>query len=176
MSDAPPPDPTPPGTPTHRVGAARSDAVPRMETVRVTEPDLQRRAALEKTRSRLLYAAFGFGLLFLAVVAKLADATIMQPLAPHRPDRPIEALFTMPKLDVTSLAQRAMITDRNGQILAISLPTVALFADPRQIIDPADAAHRIKKVLPRLDEDGCPRAPVRHQPAVRLPRASDHAA
>ena len=39
------------------------------------------------------------------------------------------------------MAQRAMITDRNGQILAISLPTVAVFADPRQIIDPADAAH-----------------------------------
>jgi cell division protein FtsI (penicillin-binding protein 3) len=152
MSDVPPPDQAPPGTPTHRVGAARSDAIPRMETVRVTEPDLQRRAALEKTRSRLLYAAFGFGLLFLAVVAKLADATIMQPLSPHRPERPIEALFTGPKLDVTSLAQRAMITDRNGQILAISLPTVALFADPRQIIDPADAAHRIKKILPRMDE------------------------
>jgi cell division protein FtsI (penicillin-binding protein 3) len=152
MSDAPSPDQAPPGTPTHRVGAARSDAVPRMENVRVTEPDLQRRAALEKTRSRLLYAAFGFGLLFLAVIAKLADATIMQPLSPHRPERPIEALFTMPKLDVTSLAQRAMITDRNGQILAISLPTVALFADPRQIIDSADAAHRMKQVLPRLDE------------------------
>ena len=152
MSDAPPPGQAPRGTPTHRVGAARSDAVPRMENVRVTEPDLFRRAALEKTRTRLVYAAFGFGLLFLAVVAKLADATILQPLAPHRPDRPIEALFTGPKVDVTSLAQRAMITDRNGQILAISLPTVALFADPRQIIDPADAAHRMKQVLPRLDE------------------------
>jgi cell division protein FtsI (penicillin-binding protein 3) len=50
------------------------------------------------------------------------------------------------------MAQRAMITDRNGQILAISLPTVAVFADPRQIIDPAEAAHRLKQVLPRLDE------------------------
>ncbi|MGA8192105.1 MAG: penicillin-binding transpeptidase domain-containing protein [Acetobacteraceae bacterium] len=152
MSDAPPPGQDPPGTPTHRVGAARSDAVPRMENVRVTEPDLLRRAALEKTRTRLVYAAFGFGLLFLAVVAKLADATILQPLAPHRPERSIEALFTGPKVDVASLAQRAMITDRNGQILAISLPTVALFADPRQIIDPADAAHRMKQALPRLDE------------------------
>ncbi len=152
MSDAPSPDAVPPGTPRRRVGAARADAVPRMENVRVTEPDLLHRAALEKTRSRLVYAAFGFGLLFLAVVAKLADATIMQPLPPHRPERPIMALFTAPKVDVTSLAQRAMITDRNGQILAISLPTVALFADPRQIIDPADAAHRMKQVLPRLDE------------------------
>jgi cell division protein FtsI (penicillin-binding protein 3) len=151
MSDAPP-DPAPRATPSRRPGAARADAVPRMETVRITEPDLLRRAALEKTRSRLLYAAFGFALLFLAVIAKLADATIIQPLSPHRPERPIEALFAGPKPDVTALAQRAMITDRNGQILAISLPTVALFADPRQIVDPAEAAHRMKQVLPRLDE------------------------
>src|SRR5579872_2242143 len=154
MSDAPPPpDSVPRGTPAHRSGAARADAVPRMETVRITQPDLQRRGALEKTRNRIVYTAFGFGLLFLAVIAKLADATILQPLAPHRPERPIAALFAPQKsTDATTLAQRAMITDRNGQILAISLPTVAVFADPRQIIDPADAAHRLKQVLPRLDE------------------------
>ena len=154
MSDAPPPDSTPRGTPAHRSGAARADAVPRMENVRITQPDLLRRGALEKTRNRIVYTAFGFGLLFLAVIAKLADATILQPIAPHRPETPIAALFTPQKsVEATDLAQRAMITDRNGQILAISLPTVAVFADPRQIIDPADAAHRLKQVLPRLDED-----------------------
>jgi cell division protein FtsI (penicillin-binding protein 3) len=153
MSDAPPPNSTPRGTPAQRVGASRADAVPRMETVRITQPDLQKRGALEKTRGRLVYTAFGFGLLFLAVIGKLADATILQPLAPHRPERPIQALFTAPKTPETRLpGQRAMITDRNGQILAISLPTVAVFADPRQIIDPAEAAHRLKQVLPRLDE------------------------
>ena len=78
------PQSAPRGTPAQRGGAARADAVPRMETVRVTQPDLQRRGALEKTRSRLVYTAFGFGLLFLAVIGKLADATILQPLAPHR--------------------------------------------------------------------------------------------
>ena len=155
MSSAPPPNSAPRGTPAQRVGASRTDAVPRMETVRITQPDLQKRGALEKTRNRLVYTAFGFGLLFLAVIGKLADATILQPLAPHRPERPIQALFTAPKAatEATSLGQRASITDRNGQILAISLPTVAVFADPRQIIDPAEAAHRLKQVLPRLDED-----------------------
>src|SRR5271157_3709652 len=142
MSDAPPPDSVPHGMPAHRPGAAPADAVPRMETVRVTAPDLQRRAALRKTHARIVYAAFGFGLLFLAVIAKLADATIVQPLAPHRPERPIAALFETSKTEEpTTLAQRAMITDRNGQIVAISLPTVAVFADPRQMIDPAEAAH-----------------------------------
>ena len=154
MTDTPPANAPPPGTPRHRVGASRDDAVPRIETVRVTRPDLQRRGALEKTRGRLVYTACGFGLLFLAVIGKLADATILQPLAPHRPERPIEALFAAPtQTEATALAQRAMITDRNGQILAISLPTVAVFADPRQIIDPVEAAHKLKQVLPRLDED-----------------------
>jgi cell division protein FtsI (penicillin-binding protein 3) len=154
MSDAPSAAFRPRGSPAHRRGAASADTVPRMEMVRVTEPDLQRRNALEKTRNRLVYTAFGFALLFVAVIAKLADATILQPLAPHRPEKPIAALFTAPKAaEATELGQRAMITDRNGQILAISLPTVAVFADPRQIIDPADVAHRLKQVLPRLDED-----------------------
>lgn len=152
MTGAPSPDSLPHGTPASRLGAARADAVPRMETVRVTQPDLRRRQALERTRTRLVYTAFGFGLLFLAVVAKLADATILQPIAPHRPERPIEALLASPRpVEAATYAQRAMITDRNGQILAISLPTVSVFADPRQIIDPADAVRRLKQVLPRLD-------------------------
>ncbi len=154
MSGVPPATSPPRGTPRQRIGAARTDAVPRIEMVRVTQPDLERRGALEMTRARLVYTALGFCLLFLAVIGKLADATILQPLAPHRPDRQIEALFAAPRpAEPTDLAQRAMITDRNGQILAISLPTVAVFADPRQIIDPAEAAHRLKQVLPRLDED-----------------------
>ncbi len=55
--------------------------------------------------------------------------------------------------DGTPHGPRATVTDRNGEILAVSLPTVSLFANPREMIDPAEAAHRIKGVLPRLDED-----------------------
>ncbi|MBN8927973.1 MAG: hypothetical protein J0H19_15270, partial [Rhodospirillales bacterium] len=53
------------GRPARRRGAARADAVPMMETVLVTEPDLKRRAAMEKTRGRLVIAAAGFAVLFL---------------------------------------------------------------------------------------------------------------
>ncbi|MBN8871302.1 MAG: penicillin-binding protein 2 [Rhodospirillales bacterium] len=126
-----------------------------METVRVTEPDLKRRAAMEKTRGRLVIAAAGFAVLFLAVVGRLADATILRPLPPHRPERPLAALVAPSRqADITTtIGERAMIVDRNNQILAVSMPTVSLFADPRQIIDPAEAAHKLKQVLPRLDED-----------------------
>ena len=163
MSDpndpVPPPD-SPPlnggryGRPAQRRGATRMDGVPRMENVRVTAPDLARRAALEKTRSRLVIAAGGFTVLFSAVLAKLALATIVAPLAPHRVERSVTQIVDSAPhtaVEATLPGQRAMITDRNGQPMAISLNTVSLFADPRQIGDAEDAAKKLKQVLPRLD-------------------------
>ncbi len=153
----PPPDPASPGRfgrPMPRVGASRADAVPRMEHVRVTAPDLARRAAMERTRSRLVIAAAGFCVLFAAVLGRLAVATIVTPLAPHRVERPVaEIVASVPRgpIETTLPGQRAMITDRNGQPMAISLNTVSLFADPRQIADPEDVAQKLKQVLPRLD-------------------------
>src|SRR5271166_2003075 len=163
MSD--PNDPVPPsdlppvndrrfGRPAHRRGASRFDAVLRMENVRVTAPDLARRAALEKARSRLVIAASGFSVLFAAILAKLALATIVMPLPPHRLERPVtEIVAAAPHnpIEVTLPGQRAAITDRNGQPMAISLNTVSLFADPRQIGNPDEAAEKLKQVLPRLD-------------------------
>ena len=152
----PPSDPAPPhggrhGRPAFRRGASRFDAVPRMENVRVTAPDLHRRAALEKSRSRLVVAAGGFSVLFAAVLTKLALATIVSPLAPHRVERPLTEALALPPIEATLPGQRAMITDRNGQPMAISLNTVSLFADPRQIGNPEEAAAKLKQVLPRLD-------------------------
>ncbi len=153
-----------PGAPARRFGAPRDAAVPRMETVRVTAPDLARRAMLEKTRGRLVLAAAGFAMLFGAVSLKLADATVLQPLLakpdakvrnepPKPPPATAQADAAAPAaLDTGPHALRAMITDRNGEILAVSLPTAALYANPREMADPADAARKIVSVLPRLDE------------------------
>jgi cell division protein FtsI (penicillin-binding protein 3) len=146
------------GLPSSRPGAARADTVPRMENVRITAPDLARRAALRKTRRRLGLAACGFALLFLTVAGKLMWATVIDP---HLP-RPEAAVMLPPDAQpgaqpgsqpptFAAFDHRATIVDRNGQPLAISLPSVALFADPRQIIDPADATNRLKQVLPRID-------------------------
>lgn len=164
MTRAPPPDAPPPGAqlePLH-TGALR------METVRVTAPDLARRAALERTRSRLVFAAGGFALLFAGVVIKLADATVLFPVELRRLDRlarapdprpageAIQASLpgtTQPAPREVGPRTRAMITDRNGEILAISLPTAGLYANPREMIDPSEAAQKLKKAVPRLDEE-----------------------
>jgi cell division protein FtsI (penicillin-binding protein 3) len=165
FSDPPAPDAPPPGRgsrrgsePARMRGAPQAGAMPRMETVRITAPDLARRAALDRTRHRLVVAAGGFALLFGAVAAKLTSATVVFPMAPSRAElKPlIPADPGADSADVPVIAQvrqpRATITDRNGETLAISVRTAALFANPREMIDTAAAAHQLKTVLPRLDE------------------------
>ncbi len=142
---------------------------PRMQTIRVTAPDLARRALMEKMRGRLVIASIGFFLLFGAVALKLAGATVMFPIQPRHHDRlaqlpdptvappPVSAdgspAFVPPPPRDTGPHTRAMIVDRNGEILALSLPTAGLYANPREMIDTAEAAQRIKAVLPSLDLD-----------------------
>jgi cell division protein FtsI (penicillin-binding protein 3) len=140
----------------HRRGATKADGVVRMENVRITAPDLARRAALEKSRSRLVVTAGGFALLFLAVLGKLALATIITPMAaPERVAKHVTDIVAQdsvrPPIEATLPGQRATIVDRNGQPMAISLNTVALYADPRQIGNPDEVAAELKKVLPKLD-------------------------
>ncbi len=133
----------------------------RETVVSVTGRDLAQRATLETMRVRLLAAAAGFACLFGAVSVKLALATVLLPMAPAMrqigpqvPQIPViradpHGLYaddgSMP------LVHRATITDRNGQILAISLPMAAVFANPLELIDPVDAARKLKTVLPTLD-------------------------
>lgn len=111
------------------------------------QPDLARRAMLEKSRGRLVMAAAGFGLLFGAVALKATIATVIDPREPRRVAQP------RPSLAPTSeqATGRAPITDRNGEILAVSLPVTALYANPRQIENPAEVARRLSRVLPQLD-------------------------
>jgi cell division protein FtsI (penicillin-binding protein 3) len=161
-----PTDPPSPSAPARRFGAPAAGAVPRMEDVRVTAPDLARRAAMEKTRGRLVLAATGFAVLFSALVFKLADATVIQPMYPkaeaqlRRPDPPpgppgtgTVALASASTTDFGVHPVRATITDRNGEILAISLPTASVFANPHAIFDPDSAARKLKAILPNVDED-----------------------
>ena len=161
LPPAPPADAPPPG-------GGREAWRPQGPAVRITAPDLVPRALLDQARGRLLIAAGGFGVLFLAVALKLASATVIVPMQPRR----LEHLARLP--DPVPAGQdpaadgapppanpardtgphtRAMITDRNGEILAISLPTSGLYANPREMIDPADAARKLKSVVPRLDFD-----------------------
>jgi cell division protein FtsI (penicillin-binding protein 3) len=49
------------------------------------------------------------------------------------------------------LAQRADITDRNGRILATNMLTHALYAHPRDMVDPARVAGELARIFPEMD-------------------------
>jgi cell division protein FtsI (penicillin-binding protein 3) len=121
---------------------------PRSEIVKVTRPELARRAILNRTRSRLIFAAAGFGVLFGAVALGLADAMVFDPAEPRR----LHAMAAAQR-PVEHQPQRGPITDRNGEILAVSLPVTALYANQREIQDPAGTARRLARILPQLDEE-----------------------
>lgn len=49
------------------------------------------------------------------------------------------------------LAQRADITDRNGRVLATNLQTYALYAQPKDMVDPARVAREVSAIFPDMD-------------------------
>ncbi|NYZ15714.1 penicillin-binding protein 2 [Azospirillum sp. RWY-5-1] len=99
--------------------------------------------ALEQTRNRLMVTAAMVALAFTAISAKLVDATVLRHVS-----EPKQALVA----EVGTLpVARADITDRNGNLLATSLATASLYADPKLVIDPKEAARKLVAVLPELD-------------------------
>lgn len=159
-----------PSSVAHRFGAAPGDAIPRTEHVRVTAPDLDRRAAMERTRGRIVLVAAGFAVLFTAVIGKLVDATVINPVLPRMeaqvrkpepaPAPPVPGLQATPATaaivppgatDFGPRVKRAAITDRNGEPLAISLPYADLHANPKIVYDVDEVIVKLRSVLPRLD-------------------------
>ncbi len=134
----------------------------RVIDVSVTAGDLAARARMDRLRSRVLGVACLFTGLFALVAAKLTLATVVMPMAvPARDIAPLVPEVAPPPLssgsslsaDMMPLTKRATITDRNGQILAISLPLANVYADPRAVIDAHEAAHKIASILPGVKED-----------------------
>ena len=112
---------------------------PRQEIVYL---DGAAKQSLETGRTRLLVAGLVFALAFLFIAARLFDLSLLaggsEPRLATKP--PAERLAT----------GRADIVDRNGVVLASTLPTASLFANPRQVRDPATAAGRLAAALPEL--------------------------
>ena len=102
-----------------------------------------RKQALETGRNRLLVTSVVFALAFLAIAGRLVDLTLLGRGAESR------LAAVAPARAATS--GRADITDRNGVILATSLPSVSLYADPTEVLDAEEAADKLVGVLPGLD-------------------------
>jgi len=104
--------------------------------------DGTRKQAIETGRNRLLVTAAAFAIVFCALAARLVELTVNA-----AGDEPRIASVT----NARDGADRANIVDRNGIMLATSLPTASLYANPRQMLDVERAAERLAEVLPDLN-------------------------
>jgi cell division protein FtsI (penicillin-binding protein 3) len=99
--------------------------------------------AIETARHRLVIAGVLFALAFAIVALRLVDVTILK--EGHEP-----RLARMPTMELQT--ERANIVDRNGVLLATSLATASLYANPKLVLDPAEAAVKLARVLPGINE------------------------
>ncbi len=107
--------------------------------------DRPKRHPLEVVRARLALSAGTFALLYLALAGRLVDVATAEPGKVRAQATPTALVSPEPRVE------RAAIVDRHGVVLAMSLPSAGLYANPREIIDPEETARRLATVLPGLD-------------------------
>lgn len=104
--------------------------------------------AINVCRQRMLIAVAAFILIYTVIVLRVFNVCLVNGIKIHHPD--VEAYEK--EVVVTPFA-RADVTDRNGTILATSLPTVNLFANPKHIRNPEDVAEKLSLLFPEIGYD-----------------------
>ena len=113
-------------------------------TERISFESAQKKA-LDIARTRLLVGGALMAAAFLVIGVRLIDVTVFSSTGPSR-QASARNIAPETKMD------RANIVDRNGVLLATSLTTASLYADPSRIFDPQAAARALARVLPELSE------------------------
>ena len=102
-------------------------------------------AMADKQRQRAEGRLLVLGLAFFCAFGVIGMR--MGTLASSVPEEPRASVVGNP-----IIGQRSDIVDRNGRILATNLATHSLYAHPRDMIDPANAAKGLAQIFPELDE------------------------
>jgi cell division protein FtsI (penicillin-binding protein 3) len=99
---------------------------------------------LEVGRTRLLVTAGLFAVAFAVIALRLVDVTMVKPTG--------ETRVAHSRVVGKVATSRADIVDRNGVLLATTLASPSLFANPKQIFDAREATKKLLGVLPDLSE------------------------
>ena len=94
-------------------------------------------------KNRLLFAALCFACAYLVIALRLFDVCVIPNL--HKEEKSSLSAYVQKNI------KRADIVDRNGTIIATSLPTVNLYANPQKILNPKKSAQELAEILPDLD-------------------------
>jgi cell division protein FtsI (penicillin-binding protein 3) len=109
---------------------------------RLREPTVSQE--VETGRNRLMIASALFAAAFAVVAVRLVDVTLLGESGAAR--------LAQSSGKALHRTGRADIVDRNGNLLASSLKTASLFANPRVILDADEAAAKLASQLPDLNE------------------------
>ncbi len=123
-----------------RLGPALPESVAQPSSMIVTVEGIARQT-LEQARTRLVVVGALFGLALLVVSGRLIDLAVLGGTGASNQNH------MLPPAD---RVVRADILDRNGHVLATSIATASLFADPAKIIDAPDAARQLATLFPDI--------------------------
>ncbi len=84
----------------------------------------------------MAFAALGWRVVDLTLFTDRAEPRLARSVSPTAP-----------------MQERADIVDRNGIVVATSLPAVSVYADPKHVLDVQETADKLVRVLPDLDRD-----------------------
>lgn len=118
-------------------------------TLRPHDKNTRAQKALETGKHRIIVARTIFAALFVVLAGRVVDLSVLN--APKHPPRLTQSAAQ------DQDGPRADIYDRNGVLIATSLPTSSLFVDSKSFLksgeDPTMAARKLASVLPDLDLD-----------------------
>jgi cell division protein FtsI (penicillin-binding protein 3) len=98
--------------------------------------------AQETARQRLVIASGLFAVMFVAIALRMGYVSLLRDGA--EPTQRVAARGG------SIQSERADIVDRNGAVLATSVPVMSAFVNPRLLLDSTDAARKIVSALPDL--------------------------
>jgi cell division protein FtsI (penicillin-binding protein 3) len=106
-------------------------------------PDGPAKQTLEACRTRLLVTGALFALVFAVVALRIVEIVAVGGAT-------AESQIGRFRIVTPPVPGHADIVDRNGNVLAATLDSPSLYANPKQIVDAADAARKLVKVFPDL--------------------------
>ena len=101
---------------------------------------------LTTVKNRVAFATLLFIFAYLVITVRLFGVCLSNGLPAAADDEESRHLFTYADNPI----KRADILDRNGTIIATSLPTVNLYANPRKVPNKEKAAAKLSAVLPDI--------------------------
>jgi len=106
-------------------------------------PEGPARKAIDACRTRLLFTSILFACVFAVVALRVVEIVLLENGT---------AQSHMPRFRIAAppAPARADIVDRNGRLLATTLDSPSLYANPKQILDPAEATRKLVSAFPTM--------------------------